>query len=96
MTLNVDAKFKGKLTFDFKNDMKNLESFHQSTWNSQNWDFDGILLSKVENVWGRKLFVMTIKNGAKLEEELTYRFKTDVRNLTNFDPSTRKSQKCTL
>ena len=31
MTLNVDAKFKGKLTFAFKNDMKNLESFHQST-----------------------------------------------------------------
>ena len=44
----------------------------------------------------RKLFVMAIKNGAKLEEELTCRFKIEMRNLTNFDPSTRKFQKFTL
>ena len=31
--------------------MRNLADFHQSTRKSQNWDFDGILLSKVENVW---------------------------------------------
>ena len=36
---------------------------------------------------------MTIKNDAKIEEELTCQFKTDMRNLTNFDPSTWKSQK---
>ena len=46
-----DAKFEGKLTCPFKNDMRNLRNFHQSTWKSQNWDFDGILLSKVENAW---------------------------------------------
>ena len=51
MTLNVDAKFKGKLIFAFKKDMGNMGNFHQSTWKSQNWDFDGILLVKVENVW---------------------------------------------
>ena len=28
--------------------MRNLANFHQSTQNSQNWDFGGILLSKVE------------------------------------------------
>ena len=50
MALNIDAKFEGKLTFAFKNDMRNLESFHQSTWKSQNWDFDGILLRRVENI----------------------------------------------
>ena len=50
MALNIDAKFEGKLTFAFKNDMRNLGSFHQSTWKSQNWDSDGILLSKVENI----------------------------------------------
>ena len=49
MTLESDAKFEGKLTFAFKNDMRNLRNFHQSTWKSQNWDFDGIILSKVEN-----------------------------------------------
>ena len=36
-------------TFAFKNDLRNLENFHQST-NSQNWDFDWILLCKLENV----------------------------------------------
>ena len=35
--------------------MKNLANFHQSTWKSQNWDFYGVLLSKVENVWAQNL-----------------------------------------
>ena len=39
---------------------------------------------------------MTMKNEVKFEEELTCRFKIDMRNLTNFDPSTRKSQKSAL
>ena len=36
---------------------------------------------------------MTMKNVQKFEEELTCQLKIDVRNLTNFHPSTRKSQK---
>ena len=43
-----------------------------------------------------ELFVITMKNDAKFEEELTCQFKTDMRNLTNFDPSTQKSQKFLL
>ena len=35
--------------------------------------------------------VMTMKNDTKIEEELTCRFIIDMRNFTNFDPSTRKS-----
>ena len=35
---------------------------------------------------------MTMKNDSKFEEKLTCLFKTDMRNLTNFDPSTHKSQ----
>ena len=31
MTLNSDAKFEEKLTCGFKNDMRNLVNFHQST-----------------------------------------------------------------
>ena len=42
------------------------------------------------------LCVMTMSNDAKIEEELTCQFKTDMRNLTNFDPSTQKSQKFAL
>ena len=37
-----------------------------------------------------------MKNDEKFEEELTCRFKSDIRNLTNFDSSTRKSQKLAL
>ena len=32
---------------------------------------------------------MKMKNDAKIEEELTRQFKIDMRNLTNFDPSTQ-------
>ena len=35
--------------------------------------------------------VITMKNDAKIEEELACHFKIDMRNLTNFDLSTRKS-----
>ena len=48
MALKIDAKCEGKLTITFKNDMKNLANFHQKTRKSQSWDFDEILLSKVE------------------------------------------------
>ena len=40
-----------------------------------------------------ELSVMTMKNNAKFEEELTFHFKTGLRNLTNFDSSTQKSKK---
>ena len=39
---------------------------------------------------------MTLKNDEKSEEELTCRFKIDIRNLTNFNSKTLKSQKFTL
>ena len=50
MTLESDANILEKLTCGLGNDMKNLANFHQSNQKCQNWDFDGILLSKVENV----------------------------------------------
>ena len=91
MTLKSDAKFEEKLTCGLENDMSNLANFHQSTLKCQNWDFDGILLSKVENAclkFPEELCVMAMKSDTKTEEELTCHFKTDVRNLTNFDSST--------
>ena len=36
---------------------------------------------------------MTMKNDAKIEEELTCRIKIDMRNLKNFDSSARKSKR---
>ena len=44
----------------------------------------------------RGVCVMTMKNDAKFEEESTCPFKIDMRNLTNFDPSTQKSQNVEL
>ena len=41
----------------------------------------------------KKSCVMTMKNDAKFEEEVTCRFKIDMGNLTNFDSSTQKSKK---
>ena len=35
-----------------------------------------------------ELSVMTMKNDTKFEEELTCNFKVDIRNFTNFEPST--------
>ena len=43
-----------------------------------------------------ELCVMTLENDDKSKEELTFRFKIDIRNLTKFDLSTRKSQKFAL
>ena len=51
MTLKSDGKLEEKLTCSLENDKKNLTNFHQSTRKCQNWDFDGVILSKVENVW---------------------------------------------
>ena len=40
-----------------------------------------------------ELCIMTMKNDAKFEEEMTCCFKIDMRNFTNFEPSTPKSKK---
>ena len=50
MALKSDAEFEEKLTCCLENDMRNLVNFYQSTQKCQKWNFDGILLSKVENV----------------------------------------------
>ena len=39
----------------WKNDMRNLGNFDLSTWQSQSLHFNGFLLSKVYNVWAKKL-----------------------------------------
>ena len=45
-----DAKFEEKLTCGLENNMRNLENFYQSIPKFQKWDFDGVLVSKVENL----------------------------------------------
>ena len=44
-----------------------------------------------------ELCVMVMKNNVKFKEKLTCHFKTDMRNITNFDSSTQKSKNsCSL
>ena len=51
----TSCKVEEKLTCGLENEMRDFENFHQNTWKYQNWDFDGILLSKVENAWPKIL-----------------------------------------
>ena len=100
MALNIDATFEGKLTCAFKSDLKNLANFHQSMFESLKigtW-WDPFIQSKkcMTSKFTGELCVMTMKNDTKFQEELTCQFKTDRRNLTNFDQSTQKSQKFAL
>ena len=100
MPLECDAKFEEKLTCGLENDRRNLANFHQGTRNSQNWKFHWILLYKIEKCAILKLkgelYVVTMKSDAKFEMELTCHFRIDMRNLINFDPSTKTSQKFKL
>ena len=100
MALNIDAIFERKLTCAFRNDMRNLANFHQSMFESVKV---GTLMGSF--IQSRKCMslkftgefcVMKMKNDAKFEEELTYQFKIDMRNFTNFDTNTQKSQKFAL
>ena len=90
MTLKSDAKFKEKLTSGLKNDMRkhlNVSKFGLRC--------DPFIQSRkcMSLKFTEELWVMKMKNNAKFEEELTCHFNIDMRNLTNLDPSTRKSQK---
>ena len=44
---------KKNLTCGLENGMRNLANFHQNTGECQNWDFRGILLSRIENAWAK-------------------------------------------
>ena len=43
-----------------------------------------------------ELYVMTMKNDAKFEDELMCHFKIDMRNLKNFESNTQKSKRFAL
>ena len=56
MALKIDAKFEGKLTCAFKNDMRNLAKFHQSTCESLKiWTFVGSFYPK-QKIYELKIY----------------------------------------
>ena len=96
MTFKINTKFEEKMTCASKNLMKNLEIFTRALESLQNGTLMAsfcLKLKMYELKLTGELCVMTFKNDAKIEEELTCQFEIDMRNLTNFDSSTQKSQK---
>ena len=55
MTLNGDAKFKRKVTRDWKNNIRNMVDFYASSRVSENLHFDGLFLSKGYKVLDEKV-----------------------------------------
>ena len=99
MALNIDATFDGKLTCAFKYDKRNLANFNQSMFESLKiGTLMGSFYSK-QKICELKIYrgvLCHMKNDTQFEEEFTCQFKIDMRNQTNFDPSTQKSQNFAL
>ena len=56
MTWKNVEKYEKELTCRFKIDIRNLTNFKSSIWKSRkNLHFDGLLLSKVYNLWAKKV-----------------------------------------
>ena len=54
MALNIDAKFKENWLLLHKC-MEEFEKFSPEQLKVSNWDFDGLFLSEVENLWAKNL-----------------------------------------
>ena len=94
MTLNGDAKFKGKLTRGLKNDIRNLVNFNASSGKSGNLHVDVPLLSKAffRSKITKQLSLMILNSDLKFLEKLTFFLKSNMSNLVNFNGSSGKSE----
>ena len=74
MTLKGGANFEEKTTFALENDMRNLANFHQSESLKTGILWDPSIQSRkcMSLKVTEELCVVTMKNGAKFEEELTF------------------------
>ena len=95
MTMNNDAKFEIELTCCFKIDMRNLTNFDPSTQNLKNLHFNGLILTKVNNVSAKKIQRNYLWLHSRLTQSLKGNWlllaKVYMRNLPNFHQSTWKS-----
>ena len=90
-----DAKFKGKMNCDLKNDLKNLINFHASSQTSGNLHYDGFFCPKHLKIQIKKYKIVIshiIEECAKFEKKITLGSKNDMRNLVNFNVSSGKSE----
>ena len=78
MKLKSDEKFEEKLNCGLEDDMRNMANFHQSTWVSKlGFWWDPLIQNRKSMClkFIEELCIMTMKNDAKFEKELTCRFK---------------------
>ena len=105
MTLKCDAKFDEKLTRGFENDMRNLADFHQTHLKLVLPKIDEefgksspghFKVSKICTLMGCFWLVLSkiTRNLANFYQSMFESLKFGT--LSNFDPSTRKSQKVVL
>ena len=83
MTLKSDAKFKEKLTCDFKYDMRNLVNFYPTTQKSENFFSMALFFQNMQGLRYKnkeELSFMTLKSDAKLNKSRPCGFK----NWVNF------------
>ena len=62
MTLKSDAKFKGKLTRDMENDLRNLVNFHASSRKPENLHLIGTFCPKHIKFWMEKYKRVTMSH----------------------------------
>ena len=70
MTLKSDAKFKEKLTCDFKYDMRDLVNFHPTTQKSENFFRWAFFVQSIQSLSYKKtdyLTFVTLNSDAKYE-----------------------------
>ena len=100
MKMKTDKKFGEESTCHFKIGIRNFTNFDLSTRKSQNnFTLIGSFLAKyiffkVKST--EELSFMKLKRDTKFLEESACRLKIGIRNLTNFDVNTRKSQTFSL
>ena len=96
MTLKSDAKFEEKLFLDSKIDMRNSVNFNESSSKSENLHLNLLLLSIAYKCFSSKsteeLSLMTLRKDLNFEEKQTFCLKNDMKNLVNFNSSSRKSE----
>ena len=79
------------MTCGLENYIRNMANFTRALKSLKTGILMGSFNPKLKSMslkFTKELSVKTMKNDTKFEEELTFHFKVDMRNLTNFDLST--------
>ena len=99
MTLKGDAKFKGKLTYSLKNDIRSLVNFHASSRKSENLHFDQMLLPKAYKDLDEKyrgVMLLDTEKWCKVWRKTDFWFQKWHERFGEFSPNYSKVQKLHL